>query len=62
MNIQYHAITVAAYIESLGEMRREYGLTSSAFIQIYVNELADTLLMFNIECKHGGNITLFLSL
>jgi len=51
-------ITVAAHIESLSEMRLVHGLTSSAFIQLYVNELADTLHVFNIECKHGGNITL----
>ena len=42
----------------LGEMRQEQGLTSSTFIQLYVNDLADTLHVFNIECKHGGNITL----
>jgi len=50
-------ITAAAHIESLGEMRLVHGLTSSAFIQLYVNELAYTLHVFNIECKHGGNIT-----
>jgi len=55
MNIQYHVITAAAHIESLGEMRREHDLTNSAFIQLYVNELADMLHMFNSECKHGGN-------
>ena len=53
MNIQYHMIIAAAQTESLGEMRRGHGLTNSAFIQLY--EL-------NIECKHGGNITLFLCL
>ena len=62
MNIQYHVITAAAHIKSQGEMRREYDLTSSAFIQLYVNELANMLHVFNIECKHGGNITLFLPL
>ena len=62
MTIQYHVITAAAHIESLGEMRLVHGLTNSAFIQLYVNELPDTLHMFNIECKHGGNITLFLPL
>jgi len=62
MNIQFHVITVAAHIGGLGEMRLVHGLTSSAFIQLYVNELADTLHMFNIESKYGGNITLFLVL
>jgi len=35
--------------------RNETGscLTSSVFIQLYVNELADTLRVFNIECKYG---------
>ena len=51
-------ITAAAHIEPLGEMRQEHGLTSSASIHLYVNELADTLHVFNIECKHGSNITL----
>lgn len=35
MNIQYHVITVAAHIEPLGK-------TNSAFIQLHLNELADT--------------------
>jgi len=35
MNIQYHVITVAAHIESLGK-------TNSALIQLHVNELANT--------------------
>jgi len=35
-------------------MRHEHSLTSSPFIQLYVNELAETLDVFNIECKHGG--------
>ena len=41
MNIQYHVITVAANIESLGEMRQEHGLTNFPFIQLHVTELAD---------------------
>jgi len=49
--------TAAAYIESLSEIRQDHGLTNWAFIQLYVNGLADTLHVFNIECKHGGNIT-----
>jgi len=57
MNIQYHMTAAAPHIESLGKIRQEHRLTSSAFIQLYVNELADMLHMFNIECKHGGNIT-----
>jgi len=56
MNIQYHVITAAAHIESLGKMRLVHGLTRSAFIELYVNKLADVLHKFNIECKHGGNI------
>jgi len=55
-------ITAAAHIDSLGEMRWEHGLTSSAFIWLYVNELDNMLHVFNTECKHGGNITLFLPL
>ena len=47
MNIQYYVIAAAAH---------------QTFIQLYVNELADTLHMFNIECKYGGNKTLFLLL
>ena len=50
-------IPAAAHIESLGEMKWEHGLTISAFIQLYVKEH-----MFNIECKHGRNITVFLPL
>ena len=61
-NIQYHMITAAAHMESLGGMRLVHGLTNSAFIQLYVNELADTWHMFIIEYKHGGNITHFLLL
>jgi len=37
-------ITAAAHIKSLGEMKREHGLTSSTFIQLYVNELASLTL------------------
>jgi len=55
MNIQYHMIAAAAHIDSLGKMRLVH-----AFIQLYVNELADMLHMFNIEFKHVGNISLFL--
>jgi len=43
VNIQYYIITAAAQIESLGKMRRVHSLRNSAFIQLYVNELADTL-------------------
>jgi len=39
-------ITAAAYIKSLGEMRLVHGLTNSAFIQLYVNKLADMLHVF----------------
>jgi len=39
------------------QMRWEHGSTSSAFLQLYLSELADMLHVFNIECKHGGNIT-----
>ena len=39
-----------------------HSLTNSAFIHLYVNEVADIMRKFNIECKHGGNITLFLPL
>jgi len=60
LNIQYHMITAAAHIKSLGEMRLVDGLTNSAFIQLYVNELADMLHIFTIECKHGGKIKFFL--
>ena len=59
INIQYHVITAAANIESLGEMRPVHSLTNSAFIQLYINELANTLHVCNIECKQGRNITLF---
>ena len=62
MNIQYHMITGAGHTETPGEMRRVHGLTNSAFIQLYVNELADVFHVFNIECKHGGNIKVFLPL
>jgi len=54
--------TAAAHIESLDKMRPEHSLTSYTFIQLYINERTDTLHTFNIECKHGGNITLFLPL
>jgi len=62
MNIQYHVITVAAHIESLGKTNSAFIQLRSAFIQLYVNELADSLHMFNTECKYGGNKTLFLLL
>jgi len=42
MHIQYHVITVVAYIESFGEMKRDHGLINYPFIRLYVNELADT--------------------
>ena len=58
MDIQYHMITAAANIESLGEMKWVH----SAFIQLYVSEVADMLHVFNIKCKHGRNIILFLPL
>jgi len=50
----------AAHIESLGEMGLVHCLTSFAFIQLYINELADMLHVFNIEyinlCQGLGNI------
>ena len=46
MNIQYHMITAVAHIHSLDKMRQVHGLTNSVFMQLYVNELADTLHVF----------------
>ena len=39
-------VTAAANTESLGKMRRVHGLTNTAVIQLYVNELADMLYIF----------------